>query len=107
MMAISRGQAPDQIKEDPGIITINSVNSPRLFDDAMGNGLIAMAEDGQPVTVTPFTLMGAMTPVDLQAAYETMMATWGAVLGGANTVYHAAGWLEAAKRKEEIGSGDP
>jgi trimethylamine--corrinoid protein Co-methyltransferase len=141
----------------------------------MADGLIAMAEHGQPVTVTPFTLMGAMTPVtlaaalaqqnaealfgivltqlvnpgtpamygaftsnvdmrsgapafgtpenakanivagqlarryclpyrtsnanasnavDLQAAYETEMATWGAVLGGANLIYHAAGWLE-------------
>jgi trimethylamine--corrinoid protein Co-methyltransferase len=141
----------------------------------MGDGLIAMAEHGQPVTITPFTLMGAMTPVslpaamaqqnaealfgvvltqlvkpgapvmygaftsnvdmrsgapafgtpentkanviagqlarryglpyrtsnanasnavDLQAAYETSMATWGAVMGGANLIYHAAGWLE-------------
>ena len=175
MMAISRGQTPEEMRGDPGVITIISVNSPRLFDDAMGDGLIAMAEYGQPVTVTPFTLMGAMTPVtlpaalaqqnaealfgvvltqlvspgapvmygsftsnvdmksgapafgtpenakanivggqlarrygipyrtsnanasnavDLQAAYETMMATWGAVLGGANIVYHAAGWLE-------------
>ncbi len=175
MMAISRGQTVEQMREDPGVITIISVNSPRLFDDAMGDGLIAMAEHGQPVTVTPFTLMGAMTPVtlpaalaqqnaealfgvvltqlvnpgtpvmygsftsnvdmrsgapafgtpenakanivggqlarrygvpyrtsntnasnavDLQAAYETMMSTWGAVLGGANIVYHAAGWLE-------------
>ncbi len=175
MMAISRGQKPEDMRGDPGVITIISVNSPRLFDDAMGDGLIAMAEYGQPVTVTPFTLMGAMTPVtlpaalaqqnaealfgvvltqlvspgapvmygsftsnvdmksgapafgtpenakanivggqlarrygipyrtsnanasnvvDLQAAYETMMATWGAVLGGANIVYHAAGWLE-------------
>jgi trimethylamine--corrinoid protein Co-methyltransferase len=157
------------------VTTIISVNSPRLFDDAMGEGLMAMAELGQPVTITPFTLMGAMTPVtlpaalaqqnaealfgvtltqlvrpgapvmygaftsnvdmrsgapafgtpentkaniiagqlarrynlpyrssnsnasnacDLQAAYETAMATWGAVLGGANLIYHAAGWLE-------------
>lgn len=175
MMAIARGMSVDDMRDDPGVITIISVNSPRLFDDAMGDGLIAMAEHGQPVTITPFTLMGAMTPVtlpaalaqqnaealfgvtltqlvnpgtpvmygsftsnvdmksgapafgtpenskanmisgqlcrrygipyrtsnanasnvvDLQAAYETMMATWGAVLGGANLVYHAAGWLE-------------
>ena len=141
----------------------------------MSDGLIAMAEHNQPVAVTPFTLMGAMTPVtlpaalaqqnaealfgvaltqlvnpgapvmygsftsnvdmksgapafgtpentkaniiggqlarrygipyrtsnanasnavDLQATYETMMSSWGAVLGGANIVYHAAGWLE-------------
>jgi len=36
----------------------------------------------------------ASNAVDLQAAYETMMGTWGAILGGANTIYHAAGWLE-------------
>jgi len=175
MMAISRGITLEEMAADPGVTTIISVNSPRLFDDAMGEGLIAMAEHGQPVTVTPFTLMGAMTPVtlpaalaqqnaealfgvvltqlvrpgtpvmygaftsnvdmrsgapafgtpentkanviagqlarrydlpyrssnsnasnacDLQAAYETSMATWGAVLGGANLIYHAAGWLE-------------
>lgn len=175
MMAISRGSTMEDMARDPGVITIISINSPRLLDDAMGDGLIAMAEHGQPVTITPFTLMGAMTPVslpaamaqqnaealfgvvltqlvrpgtpvmygaftsnvdmrsgapafgtpenakanviagqlarryglpyrtsnanasnavDLQAVYETSMATWGAVLGGANLIYHAAGWLE-------------
>jgi trimethylamine--corrinoid protein Co-methyltransferase len=175
MMAISRGESLEGMAKAPGVITIISVNSPRLLDDAMGDGLIAMAEHGQPVTITPFTLMGAMTPVslpaamaqqnaealfgvvltqlvrpgapvmygaftsnvdmrsgapafgtpentkanviagqlarryglpyrtsnanasnavDLQAAYETSMATWGAVMGGANLIYHAAGWLE-------------
>lgn len=32
--------------------------------------------------------------VDAQAAYESTMSLWGAVMGGANLVYHAAGWLE-------------
>jgi trimethylamine--corrinoid protein Co-methyltransferase len=32
--------------------------------------------------------------VDAQAAYESEMSLWGCVLGGANLVYHAAGWLE-------------
>lgn len=175
MMAIARGITVEEMAHDPGVITIISINSPRLFDGEMGDGLIAMAEHGQPVTITPFTLMGAMTPVtlpaalaqqnaealfgltltqlvnpgtpvmygaftsnvdmrtgapafgtpentkanmiagqlarryglpyrtsnanasnavDLQAAYETGMATWGAVMGGGNMVYHAAGWLE-------------
>lgn len=31
---------------------------------------------------------------DGQAAGETLNALWGTVLGGANFVYHAAGWLE-------------
>jgi trimethylamine---corrinoid protein Co-methyltransferase len=175
MMAIARGITLQEMRQDPGVTTIISVNSPRLFDEAMGDGLMAMAEHGQPITITPFTLMGAMTPVtlpaalaqqnaealfgialtqlvnpgapvmygaftsnvdmrsgapafgtpentkanlisgqlarryrlpyrtsntnasntvDLQATYETVMATWGAVLGGGNLIYHAAGWLE-------------
>ena len=136
---------------------------------------MAMAEHGQPAVITPFTLMGAMTPVtlaaalvqqnaealagitltqlvrpgapvvygaftsnvdmrsgapafgtpenaratiaagqlarryglpyrasnasasnalDAQAAYESQMSIWSAVLGGAHLVYHGAGWME-------------
>ncbi len=175
MTAIARGMTPEQMLDDPGVITIISVNSPRRFDGEMAEGLIAMSEAGQAVVVTPFTLMGAMTPVtlpaalaqqnaealfgvmltqlvrpgapvmygaftsnvdmrtgapamgtpenalanmasgqlarryglpyratngnasnavDAQAAYETQMSLWAAMLGGANVVYHAAGWLE-------------
>lgn len=175
MMAIARGMSLEEMARNPGVITIISVNSPRLLDGEMAEGLAAMSEHGQPVVITPFTLMGAMTPVtlpaalaqqnaealfgvaltqlinpgapvmygaftsnvdmksgapafgtpentkanliggqlarryrlpyrtsntnasnavDLQAAYETTMATWGAVMGGANMIYHAAGWLE-------------
>jgi len=36
----------------------------------------------------------ASSVVDAQAAYESEMSLWGCVLGGANLVYHAAGWLE-------------
>lgn len=175
MTAIARGITVEEMRASPGVTTIISVNSPRLFDEQMAEGLIAMATHSQPVSITPFTLMGAMTPVtlaaalaqqnaealfgvvltqlvnpgtpvmygsftsnvdmrsgapafgtpenakanvvggqlarryglpyrtsnsnasnavDLQAAYETGMATWGAVLGGANLIYHAAGWLQ-------------
>ena len=175
MMAISRGVSLAEMASSPGVITIISVNSPRRFDEAMSDGLVAMAEHGQPVVITPFTLMGAMAPVtlaaalaqqnaealfgvvlaqavrpgtpvmygaftsnvdmrsgapafgtpenakanvasgqlarryrlpyrtsnasasnvaDAQGAYETQMSLWGAVLGGGNLVYHAAGWQE-------------
>ncbi|MGB8858517.1 MAG: trimethylamine methyltransferase family protein [Ilumatobacteraceae bacterium] len=36
----------------------------------------------------------ASNTVDAQAAYESQMSLWGAVMGGANLVNHAAGWLE-------------
>ena len=48
--------------------TIISVNSPRRFDEMMAEGLMTMAELGQAVAVTPFTLMGAMSPVTLAGA---------------------------------------
>jgi trimethylamine---corrinoid protein Co-methyltransferase len=32
--------------------------------------------------------------VDAQAAYESQMSIWGAVLGGASLLYQGAGWLE-------------
>ena len=34
------------------------------------------------------------TRVDAQAAYESQMSIWSSVLGGANLVYHGAGWME-------------
>ena len=175
VMAISRGKTRAEIVDDPSVITIISVNSPRRFDEAMSEGLMAMSEHGQAVVVTPFTLMGAMTPVslaaaltqqnaealsgivltqltrpgapvvygaftsnvdmrsgapafgtpenaratlaagqlarlynlpyrasnssasnavDAQAAYESEMSIWSAVMGHANFVYHGAGWME-------------
>ena len=175
MMARARGMSLDAMVDDPSLLTIISVNSPRRFDGEMAEGLIAMSEHGQGVVVTPFTLMGAMTPVtlpaalaqqnaealfgvmltqlvrpgapvgygsftsnvdmrtgapafgtpenaqaniaggqlarrynlpyrtsnanasnvvDAQAAYETQMALWAAIMGHGNLVYHAAGWLE-------------
>ena len=36
----------------------------------------------------------ASNAVDAQAAYESEMSLWGAVMGHANLVFHAGGWLE-------------
>jgi trimethylamine--corrinoid protein Co-methyltransferase len=36
----------------------------------------------------------ASNAVDAQATYESQMSLWGAIMGGANLVNHAAGWLE-------------
>ena len=35
----------------------------------------------------------AANAVDAQAAYESQMAIWGAILGGAHLLNHAAGWM--------------
>jgi trimethylamine--corrinoid protein Co-methyltransferase len=68
IMAIARGMKREELIDDPSVLTVISVNSPRRFDEAMSDGLMAMSEFGQAVVVTPFTLMGAMTPVTLAAA---------------------------------------
>jgi trimethylamine---corrinoid protein Co-methyltransferase len=96
MMAIARGLELEQIAANPGVITIISVNSPRRFDEAMSDGLLAMAEHGQAVVITPFTLMGAMAPVSLAAALaqQNAEALFGVVLSqlvrpGAPVMYGA------------------
>ena len=38
--------------------------------------------------------VNAANEVDAQAAYESQMALWGALMGGAHLVEHAAGWLQ-------------
>jgi trimethylamine--corrinoid protein Co-methyltransferase len=35
----------------------------------------------------------AANDIDAQAAYESSMSLWGSIMGGANMVMHAAGWL--------------
>ena len=85
MVAIARGLDLEQIAQSPSVITIISVNSPRRFDEAMCEGLIALAMHGQAVVITPFTLMGAMAPVSLAAALaqQNAEALFGVVLAQA------------------------
>jgi len=40
------------------------------------------------------SMSSASNCVDAQSIYESQMALWGATLGGANLVLHAAGWIE-------------
>jgi trimethylamine---corrinoid protein Co-methyltransferase len=82
MMAIARGLSLEEFAASPGVITIISVNSPRRLDEAMAEGLMTMAEHGQAVVVTPFTLMGAMAPASLAAALalQNAEALFGIVL---------------------------
>lgn len=175
MVAIARGETRDEQNDRPCVFSVINVNSPRRVDGPLSEGLIALAEHGQPAVVTPFCLMGAMTPVtlaaalaqqhaealagialtqlvrpgapvvyggftsnvdlksgapafgtpeyakasmaagqlarrcrlpyrssnanastsvDAQAAYESMMSLWSALMGGANMLHHGAGWLE-------------
>ena len=68
MVAIARGISLDELHQSPGLIGNININSPRKLDEAMSDGALALAELGQAVIVTPFTLLGAMTPVTMAAA---------------------------------------
>ena len=68
MAAISLGVAPDELPASPALCAIINTNTPLQLDIPMAEGLIAMAEYGQAVAVTPFTLSGAMAPVTLAGA---------------------------------------
>ncbi len=68
MTAIARGVDREMLKSQPSIITVVNTNSPLRVDGPMLDGLIEMAENGQPTIVTPFTLAGAMCPISLAGA---------------------------------------
>lgn len=174
MAAIALGTTPEGLADRPALLGVINTNSPLQLDIPMAEGLIAMAEHGQALAITPFTLAGAMAPVtlagalvqqhaealagivltqivrpgapvlyggftsnvdmrsgapafgtpeyikaaqasgqlarhigvpfrssnvtaanevDAQAAYESQMALWGALMGGAHLLEHAAGWM--------------
>ena len=68
MTAIARGVDRETLKSEPSIITVVNTNSPLRVDGPMLDGLIEMAENGQPTIVTPFTLSGAMCPITIAGA---------------------------------------
>lgn len=65
-------------EDDPdpttSIMTIINVNSPLRYDTRMLEALVAYARAGQAVVVTPFLLMGAMSPVTVPAALAQQTA---------------------------------
>lgn len=67
IVARGRGMTVEQMIDDPACIGNININSPRKLDEHMATGAIRMAELGQATIVTPFTLMGAMTPVTMAA----------------------------------------
>jgi trimethylamine---corrinoid protein Co-methyltransferase len=57
----------ESLDATPAIISLINVNSPLRYDDRMLGALIEYAKRGQPTIVTPFLLMGAMSPVSVPA----------------------------------------
>ncbi len=68
MAAIMLGTTPEGLSDRPALLGIINTNSPLQLDIPMAEGLITMAEYGQVLVITPFTLAGAMSPVTLAGA---------------------------------------
>ncbi len=68
-----------------------ALGTPEYCKAALASGQIARRL-GLPLRSSNTTTSNC---VDAQAAYESGMSLWGAIMGHANLVYHAAGWLES------------
>ena len=55
------------LEQTPAIISLINVNSPLRYDDRMLSALVEYARAGQATVITPFLLMGAMSPVSIAA----------------------------------------
>lgn len=58
----------EAIEETPATISLINCNSPLRWDDRMLEAQFEYSAAGQPVVLTPFILMGAMSPVTIPAA---------------------------------------
>jgi trimethylamine--corrinoid protein Co-methyltransferase len=64
----------DVIEQNPVSISLINCNSPLRWDDRMLDAQFEYCEANQPVVLTPFLLMGAMSPVTIPAALVQQMA---------------------------------
>jgi trimethylamine---corrinoid protein Co-methyltransferase len=62
------------IERAPVSISLINVNSPLRYDDRMLAAMLEYVKAGQAVVITPFLLMGAMSPVSLPATLVQQMA---------------------------------
>jgi trimethylamine--corrinoid protein Co-methyltransferase len=64
----------ESIEQAPAVISLINVNSPLRYDDRMLNAMLEYNRANQAVVITPFILMGAMSPVAVPAALAQQMA---------------------------------
>ena len=73
LATIAAGGA-EAIRDRPMVVGIVNPNSPLVWDGLMVTTLVACAEAGQPVAITPFLLAGASAPVTLAAGLSLLVA---------------------------------
>ena len=64
----------EAIEQTPATISLINCNSPLRWDDRMLEAQFEYSAASQPVVLTPFILMGAMSPVTIPAALVQQMA---------------------------------
>jgi trimethylamine--corrinoid protein Co-methyltransferase len=64
----------EAIERAPASISLINVNSPLRYDERMLGAMLEYVRANQAVVVTPFILMGAMSPVAVPAALAQQMA---------------------------------
>ncbi|MEM9267766.1 MAG: trimethylamine methyltransferase family protein [Pseudomonadota bacterium] len=74
MARIATGMNAEEFFAKPRIYTNINSSSPLKHDWPMLDGAMRFARRGQPVTVTPFTLAGAMAPVTMAGAVAQSIA---------------------------------
>ncbi len=74
MVRIAGGLSHEEFDAKPHMYTNINSTSPLKHDLPMIDGAMRLARRGQPVTVTPFTLAGAMAPVTMAGAVAQSIA---------------------------------
>ncbi len=64
----------ETIEQTPATISLINCNSPLRWDDRMLDAQFEYSRANQPVVLTPFLLMGAMSPVTIPAALVQQLA---------------------------------
>ena len=64
----------EAIEAKPASISLININSPLRFDDRMLSAMLTYNRSNQAVIITPFLLMGAMSPVTIPATLVQQMA---------------------------------
>jgi trimethylamine---corrinoid protein Co-methyltransferase len=64
----------EAIEQTPATISLINVNSPLRYDDRMLSAMLEYNKANQAVVITPFILMGAMSPVSVPAALTQQIA---------------------------------
>src|SRR3954469_7939663 len=64
----------ESIEQTPAVISLINVNSPLRYDDRMLSALLEYARANQALIITPFLLMGAMSPVSIPSTLTQQVA---------------------------------